>query len=99
VGQPNAAPEYEKREEPVTFRTSERKAAWLNDVARVRRIERSLLCDQVLTDWLENQERVRTPEYRTREIAEKLEIAKSAIDAAFRGIGMIPAGKQKRRTA
>ncbi len=93
--------EYEKREEPVTFRTSGRKAAWLNDVARVRRIDRSALVDELVTEYLENQERVRTPEYRTREIAEQLKAAKVAIDAVFSKIGMVRAGSRKmmRRTA
>jgi hypothetical protein len=88
---------YEKREEPVTFRTSGRKAAWLNDVARVRRIDRSLLCDEVMTDFLENQERVRTPEYRTRELEESLNAARSALDAACKRIGMIRAGREGKR--
>lgn len=77
--------EYEKRDEPVTFRTSGRKAAWLNDVARVRGIDRSFLCHEVISDYLESQERVRTLAYRTREI-EQLEKALEAATAALRGL-------------
>lgn len=93
--------EYEKRDEPVTFRTSSRKASWLNDVARSHRIDRSLLCDEVMTDFLENQERVRIPDYRTRELSKRLEIAKTAIDAACKQMAMVIAhGEQAcRRTA
>ena len=95
--------EYEKRDEPVTFRTSGRKAAWLNDVARVRRIDRSFLCHEVMSDYLENQQCVRTHECRTREIAKSLEAARTAIDAAFKRIRMsVTTGKlpqSRRRSA
>jgi hypothetical protein len=93
--------EYEKRDEPVTFRTSGRKAAWLNDVARVLGVERSFLCHEVMSNYLENQEGVRTRAYRTRE-AETLRKALEAASDAFHCLVMAPSTTQilrKRRVS
>ncbi len=95
-------PDYEKRDEPVTFRTSERKAAWLNDVARVQQTERSALIDQILTDWLESTGRTRTPEC-TQQIESDLSAMECTLKSVRKqvrmlmAVGMIGAGR--RRTA
>lgn len=63
----------------MTFRTSERKAAWIRDRARVENMETSEYIDSVLTDVLENKDRIRTPLLRTRETEEITKALETAL--------------------
>lgn len=89
--------EYEKRDTPVTFRTSERKAAWIRDRARVENMDTSEYIDSVLTEHLENKERVRTPSLRTREAEEIAKSLKGTIDATLSSFTLMKAGTNRER--
>lgn len=92
--------EYEKRDEPVTFRTSGRKAAWLNDVARIRGIDRSFLCHEVMSEYLDNQESIRTRTYRTRDtdaLKKALEEASDALHCLMAAAGIAQRITRNRR--
>ena len=92
--------QYEKREEVFAFRASERTAAWLRDRAPLLGITPSSLAHTIIVQSLNNPAGLRKPEVYADQVAERLRAAKSAIEEALHGIGMIPAGNgRKRRTA
>ncbi len=90
---------YEKRDTPVTFRTSERKAAWIRDRARVENMDTSEYIDSVLTEHLEDKERIRIPLLRTRDAAEVAKALETALTLVKPMIAMGENVRARRRTA